>query len=58
MGNIIAMSLLLAVGSAALCGLVMNIFKLIGCDLVMSGEEVVRTAGILVAPLGAVLGYF
>lgn len=39
-------------------GWVMNIIKLISCDWIISGEEVLRVVGIFVAPLGGILGWF
>jgi hypothetical protein len=38
-------------------GWIMNIFKLISCDWVLSGEEVLRIVGIFVVPLGGILGW-
>ena len=35
----------------------LNIIKLLGADT-LNGEVVVRTIGVFVAPLGAILGYF
>jgi len=35
-----------------------NIFKLMAMHDVMTGEGFIRVAGIFVAPLGAVMGYF
>lgn len=40
-----------------LVGWVWNIIKIVGADAI-TGFELVRIAGIFVAPLGAVLGYF
>ena len=42
---------------AGAVGWVWNIVKLIQSDFVMSGMVIARAIGIIVAPLGAVLGY-
>ncbi len=46
----------LAIFLAALFGWVMNLIKLFGLDG-MSGELAIRAIGIIVAPLGAIMGY-
>lgn len=35
-----------------------NIFKLMSMNEVMNGEGLIRVAGIFLAPLGAIMGYF
>ncbi len=59
---------LLKLGIGAICtwilavaiigiGWVMNIIKLVSCDWIISGEEVLRIIGIFVAPIGGILGW-
>jgi pheromone shutdown protein TraB len=46
-----------AIGVTLLLGWILNIVKLIQADTI-SGMEIARVAGIFVAPLGGLLGYF
>ena len=55
--NLFEAFLFALVGLAGLVGWVWNIVKLIQADA-LGGMEVARVAGIFVAPLGAVLGFF
>jgi len=45
------------VAIAGIGGWIANIVKLVGSEFVMSGMLIARAIGIIVAPLGAVLGY-
>lgn len=49
--------IILLIGLISAIGWIMNIVKIISCDWVISGEEVLRVIGVFVAPLGAVLGF-
>lgn len=53
MGNIFAAAIFIA----GLMGWVMNIIAIAGSDHV-SGMVLVRVMGVLIAPLGAILGWF
>ena len=53
-GIVIVMFLIAIV---SIFGYVGNIVKLCGCDWEISAEEVVRSIGVFVPPLGIVLGF-
>lgn len=55
--DFVAAIVFLVVALLGLIGWVMNIVKLVTAD-VFAGMEIARVAGIFVAPLGAVLGWF
>lgn len=42
---------------AGIIGWFINIAKLIGGDMVITGEFILRIIGIFAAPLGAIMGY-
>jgi hypothetical protein len=54
----IAFLVIVGVWVAALGGWIANVVKLVGSDFTQfSGMEIARIIGVIVAPLGAVLGY-
>jgi hypothetical protein len=51
----------IAVAILSILGLIgwfINIAKLVGGDMVITGEFILRIIGIFVAPLGGIMGYF
>ena len=43
---------------ACVIGWLINIAKLVGGDMVISGEFILRIIGIFAFPLGGIMGYF
>lgn len=50
--------IIFAIWVIAAIGWVLNIVSLVGCEIGLNAETILRAAGIFVAPLGAVLGFF
>jgi len=58
MGNLVVFLLIVALGVVGAWGWVWNIVKLTSMGIDQLGMFVVRVAGILIPPLGAVVGFF
>jgi type III secretory pathway component EscS len=56
-GNLIALIIVAGISLAAIIGWVLNFVKLFTHSWDITGEFILRIVGVVIAPIGAILGY-